>query len=590
MAAPKRILAIDFGNSAIKVGCFQADSVNGLSLLGYQIKELGVDPTQDEDRLAAIQPALTEAIDALGGRNLPALCSLSGQYAFLRFVKLPPVSADQLDQMIGFEAQQNVPFPIKEVVWDYQLIRPGNEGGDISALLVAVKDDLVEANLASVRDLSMDVVNVDVAPVTLINAYLYNYPRTDGCSLLVDIGARSTNLIFFEQDQVFARVVPIGGHMITQSISNEFQEPYKASEVMKKGKGFVGLGGAYQDPDDIMASRISKLARSTYSRLHAEINRSISFYRNQQGGSPPHRLLLAGGASSMAYSDLFFRDKFNIEVEYFNPLQRVAVSPQVNREALSRDAFALGEMVGLALRRAGECPVEINLRPQSLREATRKKSQMPVLTFALIIWLLAFLIAAGANYYRLTGVQGQVAQRKSDLQQQEQRSKKIKQLNEQVISLKRTASELTRLARQRTQYHDLLTRIDQATTPLVGLWLTETELEFEGGKIDVVPVSATPSPPNPKPKPKQGNKATPMVMEEPEPVNLAPHATDVSLRGYYESAMGSEIVNRYVLNLQNTGLFSEVKIVRRDTSDDQIAQAFHLRATFNEANRINLLP
>jgi type IV pilus assembly protein PilM len=235
-------------------------------------------------------------------------------------------------------------------------------------------------------------------PVTLINAYLYNYSSAEGCTLLIDIGARSTNLIFFEQDQVFARVVPIGGHMITQNISNEFQEPYKASEVMKKGKGFVGLGGAYQDPDDAVASRISKLSRSTYSRLHAEINRSISFYRNQQGGMAPHRILLAGGASSMAYSDLFFRDKFNIEVEYFNPLLRVAVSSDVDREALSRDAFALGEMVGLALRRAGECPVEINLRPQSMREETKKKSQMPILILALFVWLLAFLIAAGPTF------------------------------------------------------------------------------------------------------------------------------------------------------------------------------------------------
>jgi type IV pilus assembly protein PilM len=312
VAAPKRILAIDFGNSAIKVGCFQVDSVNGLSLLGYRIQELGVDPSQDEDRLAAIQPALTEAVDALGGRNLPVLCSLSGQYAFIRFVKLPPVSADQLDQMIGFEAQQNVPFPINEVVWDYQLISPGDGGGEISALLVAVKDDLVEANLRSTSDLSLDVVNVDVAPVTLINAYLYNYSSAEGCTLLIDIGARSTNLIFFEQDQVFARVVPIGGHMITQNISNEFQEPYKASEVMKKGKGFVGLGGAYQDPDDAVASRISKLSRSTYSRLHAEINRSISFYRNQQGGMAPHRILLAG----RGFIDGLFRFVLPGQIQY----------------------------------------------------------------------------------------------------------------------------------------------------------------------------------------------------------------------------------------------------------------------------------
>jgi type IV pilus assembly protein PilM len=260
------------------------------------------------------------------------------------------------------------------------------------------------------------------------------------------------------------------------------------------------------------------------------------------------------------------------------------VSSDVDREALSRDAFALGEMVGLALRRAGECPVEINLRPQSMREETKKKSQMPILILALFVWLLAFLIAAGANFYRTMEVNKQIAVLESDLRQQDQRAKQIQSLNEQVIELKQTATELKQLTRQRTHWHDLLARIDQATHPLIGLWVTEMELEYEGGKVDVLP--AQPRTPAPAPR----RRARTPEAQGPQPVNLAPHATDVSLKGFYETSQGYEIVNRYVQNLQNTGLFSDVKIVRRDTSDDQIAQAFHLKATFNEENRINLLP
>ncbi|NJK91738.1 MAG: pilus assembly protein PilM [Blastochloris sp.] len=133
---------------------------------------------------------------------------------------------------------------------------------------------------------------------------------------MIDIGAKSTNLVFIEGDKVFCRVIPIGGHMISQNISNEFQEPYVAAELLKKGKGFVGLGGAYADPEDQAAARISKLARSVFSRLHAEISRSISFYRNQQNGMPPKMVLLAGGAAAMPYVDLFFKEKLSLPVEF----------------------------------------------------------------------------------------------------------------------------------------------------------------------------------------------------------------------------------------------------------------------------------
>lgn len=577
MAAPKRILAIDFGNSSLKVGCFQVDAVNGLSLLSYRVHDLGIDPSQEEERLGAIQAALSETIHAMGGKDLPVLCSLSGQYAFIRFVKLPPVSADQLDQMIGFEAQQNVPFPIDEVVWDYQLIKAGGDSAEISALLVAVKDDLVEANLSSLREMGIDIVNVDVAPVTLINAFLYNYSMPSDCTLLVDIGARSTNLIFFENGQIFARVVPIGGHMITQSISNEFQEPYKAAEIMKKGKGFVGLGGAYQDPDDVAAARISKLARSTFSRLHAEINRSISFYRNQQGGSAPARILLAGGAASMSYSDLFFKDKFNIEVDYFNPLSRVAVGQEVDRGVLAQEAFGLGEIVGLALRKAGECPAEINLRPASVREATQKKSQMPVLIAALVVLFIAFLCIVGANFFRMTQVNERVASLRGDLARQNSQSAAIKRLNEEMNQLQLSADELVRMTRERNAWHRLLSLMDQATSPLDGLWVTEMSVTHENNSVDLVPA--------------QSNRANrSQGGEQEQPGNLIPEATELNIRGFYETDQGFEIVNRYVQNLEATGLFSSVEILRRDTSDDQIAQFFYIQALFNEANRMDLRP
>ena len=136
------------------------------------------------------------------------------------------------------------------------------------------------------RRAGLRTTRVDVAPMALYNAFRFNYSELTGSSLLIYIGARTTNLIFIEPGKVFSRSIPIGGSSITAAIAKEFNEPFGAAELRKKHDGFVSLGGAYEaeasDPD---VARVAKLVRSAMTRLHAELARSISFYRTQQQGS-----------------------------------------------------------------------------------------------------------------------------------------------------------------------------------------------------------------------------------------------------------------------------------------------------------------
>ena len=111
----------------------------------------------------------------------------------------------------AFEAQQNVPFPIDEVVWDYQLVGGGTEE-QIQVVLVAIKADLLEGINAAVESAGLEPLLVDVATMALYNAFRYNYSELSGCSLLVDIGARTTNLLFIEPGKIFSRSIPIGGN------------------------------------------------------------------------------------------------------------------------------------------------------------------------------------------------------------------------------------------------------------------------------------------------------------------------------------------------------------------------------------------
>ena len=290
------------------------------------------------------------------------------------------------------------------MVWDYQLVSGGSGDTKMEVVLVAIKADLLDDLNSAVQDAGLQTSIVDVAPMALYNAFRYNYSDVDGCSLIIDIGARTTNLLFVDSKKVFSRSIPIGGSTITAGIAKEFNEPVGAAEERKKKVGFVSLGGAYAEPSDPDVSRVSKIVRNTMTRLHAEISRSISFYRAQQQGSQPVRVFLCGGSSSLPYMREFFHEKLQLPIEFFNSLRNVSVSSGVNQEEAGRAAHVLGELVGLSLRSVTDCPMELNLQPEGVLKAKELSQRRPYIVMAGICLLL---IIAGfwAYYWRATQVE-----------------------------------------------------------------------------------------------------------------------------------------------------------------------------------------
>jgi len=394
MASAQRILSLNLGSQMVRLAEFRSDNRGGLVLTAYRTSELLADPATDATRVSQTSIAVQELVGELklsGKVNY----AIPAQSVFTRFVKLPSVGEEKVEQIVEFEAQQNVPFPINEVVWDYQLVS-SSDPGKLEVVLVAIKSDLLEELNVAVEGSGRLKTNVvDVAPMALFNAFRYNYSDISGCSLLVDIGARTTNLIFIESKKIFTRSIPIGGNTITAAIAKDFNEPFSAAEERKKRQGFVSLGGAYADPDDPEVARISKVVRNTMTRLHAEISRSISFYRSQQGGSQPERVLLCGGAVGMPYMREFFSEKLALPIEFFNPLKNVAVGGNIDSAAIGRDAHLLGELVGIALRSSSECPMELSLRPASVVASQELSARTPYLAAA----AACILVALGGWWY-----------------------------------------------------------------------------------------------------------------------------------------------------------------------------------------------
>jgi type IV pilus assembly protein PilM len=323
--AATRILSLNLGSQTIALGEFRAQAGGGLVLQDYRFHETLADLGSEGMRYSHVGPVVRQALDELQINNGDVNYAVPGQSVFARFVKLPAVDEEKVERIIAFEAQQNVPFPIDEVVWDYQLVGAGADE-QIQVVLVAIKADLLDEINAGVEGARLRTAVVDVAPMALYNAFRYNYSDLTGCSLLVDIGARTTNLLFIESARVFSRSVPIGGGSITSAIAREFDEPFAAAELRKKRDGFVSLGGAYAEPSDPDLARMSKIIRSTMTRLHAEVMRSISHYRSQQQGGAPERIFLCGGSASTPYMREFFQEKLQLPVSFFNPLRNVSVA------------------------------------------------------------------------------------------------------------------------------------------------------------------------------------------------------------------------------------------------------------------------
>src|SRR3954469_2091608 len=286
MAASTRIVSLNIGSQTVGLGEFRTQANGGIVLAGYRLREILAEAGNEPVRNAQITAALNEMMRELQMKQAPVYYSVPAQSVFARFVKLPAVEEEKIERIIAFEAQQNVPFPIEEVVWDYQLVGTGADE-QIQVVLVAIKEDLLEAINSAVESSGLRTAIVDVATMALYNAFRYNYSHLSGCSLLVDIGARTTNLLFIEPDRIFSRSVAIGGASVTSAIAKEFNEPFASAEFRKKRDGFVSLGGAYAEPPDPEVARVSKIVRGTMTRLHAEMMRSISHYRAQQQGSIP---------------------------------------------------------------------------------------------------------------------------------------------------------------------------------------------------------------------------------------------------------------------------------------------------------------
>jgi type IV pilus assembly protein PilM len=455
MLNSKSFLALDFGAGSLKLAEFEQNEAGGLRLKQYGIKPLGLEGSQESTREATLLKALQEQMAEKNFASRQSNVCAPGFHVFSKFVKLPPVDTSKVTQIIRYEAQQNVPFPLDEVVWDYQILGT-SASSELEVLLVAVKSEIIEGLFRVGEGAGLRIKLVDVSSAALCNAFRYNYGDLEGCSMLLDIGAKTSNLLFIEKGKVYARSINIGANSITQDYGSLAKLKFAEAEAIKVEKGSVSLGGAYEEPEDPQAADIAKIARQVMTRLHIQVNQTIQFYRGQQGGSAPDRLFLSGGASIMPYTAQFFTEKLNLSVDYFNPFRNIEIDPALDLDELSKFAHSFGEVVGLGLRDLAHCPVELNLMPKSSiqrQEFGHKKPYFIAAVFSLALAIFLLDVAEG----KISKLRGQkLEDLKTQLGQLSSKNQKLKDAMNQRSQLDKNAQDLSLLAESHFYWITLL--------------------------------------------------------------------------------------------------------------------------------------
>ncbi len=467
-----RIVTLNIGASRAVLAEYAVKGKTGLTLTAYGSADLaGLDWEAEGAAEALLVPALREAAKAAGIKPGPINLALNGQMVFPRFTKFPTVPADKLEELVRYEVEQEVPFPIDDIVFDHQFLGQTAEG-DTAAMIVAAKLDQVTKVTDAVSAVGFTPVVVDAGPMAVLNTIKRSYPGLAGGTIVLDIGAKTTSLILVENEKIYLRSIPVAGNAITKEIAQAFGCTLEEAEALKRERGYVSLGGVTEDADEI-SDRVSKLVRTSLTRLHAEILRSINFYRSQQGGNAPQRMFITGGSAVLPQIDEFFRETLKIDVDFLNPFGGIDFGPKIDTAALETDAFTLAESAGLALRATDAAALTINLMPPALIEKARAVKRIPFLAVGAIAVLgaLGLYIVGEGSLRDVAVAETEAVQAKNNTLRQFETKLKAEQKKADEELAKSDAFQ--RLMASRFSTLTSLATVRRSLLP--GMWLTAWE-------------------------------------------------------------------------------------------------------------------
>jgi len=475
MAAPKKTLVLDLGMQSLRIAEFVLADSGKVQILRGARRELMLDPSLDTSRPDQIKLALHDILKGWKLHRSDVVCVLPAHTVFTRVVPLevPGGSAGQVDAVVKFEAHQNIPFPLEEVVWDY-VVMGETPSGSVNVAFVAVKTDLLESLCHAVSSTGLTITSVLVSPLALYDAFLYSSPDlASTTTLLLDIGSRTSNMVISAEGAFFSRSIPSGGLAVTSAIAKDIHAELDEAEQLKVTRGSVALGAGYEQPHDPVEANIARISRQTLLKTQADISRSLSYYKTNLGGGEPTTILVTGGMASMPYLAEFFTEKLQKETTFFNPLEGIDVAAEA-RSFLESNPNNCGELVGGALTLTSAPHTKINLLPPSVSKKRAFSKRFPYLVAGVVFFLASLgawygfaVQASSVTRTATTTIDAQITKETSI-------SNQMQSIASKEATVNQTSETLLSVISVREAYPRILTELS-AKVPERYLWITEIQ-------------------------------------------------------------------------------------------------------------------
>ena len=391
---------------------------------------------------------------------------IPGDQLLIKTIRIPQVAEQKRKQIIAFEAQQSIPYALDEVVWDSQVV--GDDGIETEVLFIACKANTIYDLCDRISASGLQVEAVSAATILDYNSLQYTEDGLNQDLLSVNIGARSTNLLFSNANGFFARNIALGGNTLTQSISDGLGINFTQAEALK----LKLLESDCSDADDATTKLLKDCTDAFVLRMRQEITRSIVNYRRQKNAPAPSTILLNGGASQLRSLGGQLEAMQQVNVRHYEPLKSFDIGPEVIKSA---EGFVpkVSEIIGEAVSTIIAKPAQVNLLPEVVEAKIRLAAKKPFLLAAAFCLAMAPWPVA-MSYKKATVAYVQQAERFNSAAAPLSANKSA--LNELSESAKRLQGDIRRvegLIQSKGNWIQFCAELQLSLTEVEDVWLDE---------------------------------------------------------------------------------------------------------------------
>lgn len=384
MATSRQAWGIDVGNRALKAIRIGRDG-DGFRVEDFDIIEHEIPLSQSGDnRDALIAKALAEFAGRHRTGSIPVGVAVSGQQSFARFIKLPPVEEKRVPEIVKFEAIQQIPFPLDDVEWSYQLFKKADDP-EIEVGIFAMRKELVNHHVSAYKDVKLNVQAVQMSPLAVYNGLYFDGRLNDGTTLIIDTGADTTDLIVADGEQIWHRSIPIGGNSFTETLVRSFKIDFAKAEAMKRDAS-----------SHKYARQIFQAMRPVFADLVSEIQRSIGFYASTHRDTKISRVIALGGTFKLPGLQKYLQQNLSLDVEVLKTLGATPPTDAKLAALYEENALSAGTAYGLAIQTMGEGKIVSSLLPSWIRTEKLWRDKTPYFVAASLLFVAGAGLAYGA--------------------------------------------------------------------------------------------------------------------------------------------------------------------------------------------------